>query len=105
MSSGGCDGPDTFDPATQRGADPRVDPHSAVDTTANPSALQQSTNGMDLRGELEDAKQGVDRNARRAFQQEQIRRGEPLHPATRVGMGRNPHGQGSLDGRAGPEQP
>ncbi|KAF8838037.1 hypothetical protein BDN67DRAFT_955753 [Paxillus ammoniavirescens] len=60
-SSGGCDEPDTFDPAIP---------------LSTPSALQQTMNGMDLHGELEDAKQGVDKYARRAFQQEQIRLGE-----------------------------
>ncbi|KAF9219468.1 hypothetical protein BS17DRAFT_789341 [Gyrodon lividus] len=109
-SSRAYDGPDTYDPATQRGANPRVDPKvtllPTVNIEADPSALslQQSTNGTDLRDELEDAKQGVDRNVRRAFQQERIQPGEPLHPATRVGMGRNAHGQGSLDSRVEAEQ-
>ncbi|KIK84305.1 hypothetical protein PAXRUDRAFT_94203, partial [Paxillus rubicundulus Ve08.2h10] len=60
-ASGGCDGPDT---TTQRGANPCVDPHPAVDTKGNPPALHQSTNGIDSRDERKDAKQGVDRNAR-----------------------------------------
>ncbi|KIJ62929.1 hypothetical protein HYDPIDRAFT_188828 [Hydnomerulius pinastri MD-312] len=108
-SSGGYGAPDTFAPITQRGANTRTESkvatYPSVDITGDPSTLQQSTNDADLCNEFEDAKQGVDRDARRTYQQERVGRGEPLHAGQRVGMGmglgarKDSHGHDSPENR------
>ncbi|KAI6037700.1 hypothetical protein EDC04DRAFT_2897293 [Pisolithus marmoratus] len=65
-SSGGYGATNTFSPRVQRGIDTFAHAdHSAGGATA----VQQSTTGTDLRGQVQDAQQGVDRDAREAFQE------------------------------------
>ncbi|KAI5981931.1 hypothetical protein EDD15DRAFT_2378867 [Pisolithus albus] len=68
-SSGGYGAPNTFSPRAQRGVDVFADADRSADAQPSSTAIQQSTTGTDLRGELQDAQQGVDRDARAAFQQ------------------------------------
>lgn len=68
-SSGGYGAPNTFSPRAQRGVDVFADADRSSDTQPSSTAIQQSTTGTDLRGQLQDAQQGVDRDARAAFQE------------------------------------
>ncbi|KAI6108917.1 hypothetical protein EDD16DRAFT_57435 [Pisolithus croceorrhizus] len=76
-SSGGYGAPNTFSPSAQRGVDVFANADHSADTQLGPTAIQQSTTGTDLRGELQDAQQGVDRDARAAYQERSCGGGPP----------------------------
>ncbi|KAI6025751.1 hypothetical protein F5J12DRAFT_810192 [Pisolithus orientalis] len=68
-SSGGYGASNTFSPRIQRGVDVFADSDNSASTHPATTAIQQSTTGTDLSGEMQDAQQGVDRDARAAFQE------------------------------------